>query len=118
MRAGSWNPTLAHKTRKDGAPGFTQNDKTVRLANGMIPDLKHRRFVVAQLLIGSFLTLLMTYLSLAIADRPTTPQVVRYVFSPGYVLGVRFATGKGFLDTLGSFGRIAIAVNMIYYGSI
>jgi hypothetical protein len=84
----------------------------------MIPDLKHRRFVVAQLLIGGFLTLLLTYLSLAIADRPTTPQLVRYVFSPGYVLGVRFASGKGFLDRLGSFGRIAITANMIYYGSI
>jgi hypothetical protein len=84
----------------------------------MMPGLKHRRFVVAQLLIGSFLTLLMTYLSLAIADRPTTPQLVRYVFSPGYVLGVRFATGKGFLDALGSFGRIAITATTIYFGSI
>jgi hypothetical protein len=79
---------------------------------------KHRRFVVAQLLLGGLLTLLLTYVSLAIADHATTPQLVRYVFSPGYVLGVRFATGKGLLDTLGSFGRIAVTVNMIYFGSI
>jgi len=84
----------------------------------MIPGLKHRCSVVAQLLVGSLLTLLLTYLSMAIADRPTTPQLVRYIFSPGYVLGVRFATGHGFLDTLGSFGRIAITANMIYFGSI
>ena len=84
----------------------------------MIPGLKRRRFVVAQLLISGLLTLLLTYLSLAIAGRPTTPQLVRYIFSPGYVLGVRFATGHGFLDTLGSFGRVAITTNMIYFGSI
>ena len=84
----------------------------------MIPGLKYRRFVVAQLLIGGLLTLLVTYVSLVIADDPTTPQSVRYVFSPGYVLGVRFVSGEGFLDTLGSFGCIAITANLIYFGSI
>ncbi|MFZ1141923.1 MAG: hypothetical protein WAN76_22315 [Candidatus Sulfotelmatobacter sp.] len=74
-----------------------------------------RRFILAQLLIGTLLTLFLTYLGMAISDRPTTPQLVRWVISPGFVLGVRFASGDGFLETLGSFGRIAITANVIYY---
>jgi hypothetical protein len=88
------------------------------LITEMIDRNRHRRFVAAQLLIGTLLTLLLTYLSLAIADHVGTPEFVRCIFSPGYVLGVRFATGCGFLETLGSFGRIAITVNMIYFGMI
>ncbi len=75
-----------------------------------------RRFILAQLLIGSLVTLFLTYLGMAISDRPTTPQLVRWVISPGFVLGMRFASGEGFLERLGSFARIAITVNMIYYG--
>jgi hypothetical protein len=78
-------------------------------------NLKPRRFLLAQLLIGSLLTLFFTYLGMAISDRPTTPQFVRRVISPGFVLGMRFASGDGFLETLGSFGRIAITANVIYY---
>jgi hypothetical protein len=88
------------------------------LMTGMIDRSRHRRFVAAQLMIGTLLTLRLTYLSLAIADHVGTPEFVRYVLSPGYVLGVRFATGRGFLDTLGSFGRIAITINMISFGLI
>jgi hypothetical protein len=87
------------------------------LSNTMA-DRECRRFFAAQLLIGGLLTLFLTYLSLAIADHVGTPDLVRYVFSPGYVLGMRLATGNGLLDTLGSFGRIAITVNMIYFGFI
>ena len=79
-------------------------------------NLKPRRFVLAQLLIGSLLTLFLTYLGMAISDRPTTPQLVRCVISPGFVLGMRFASGGGFWEMLDSFGRIAVTANMIYYG--
>jgi hypothetical protein len=79
-------------------------------------DREHRRSLAAQVLTGGLLTLLLTYLSLAVADHVGTPEFVRCVFSPGYVLGMRFATGSGFLDRLGSFGRIAITVNMVYFG--
>jgi hypothetical protein len=72
----------------------------------------------AQVALGSLFTLLLAYLSLAIADHVETPQLVRYVFSPGFVAGVRFASGYGFPERLGSFGRIAISVNVLYYGLI
>jgi hypothetical protein len=79
---------------------------------------KSRRFVVAQVALGSLFTLLLTYLSLAIADHVGTPQFVRYIFSPGFVAGMHFASGIGLLERLGSFGRIAISVNILYYGLI
>jgi hypothetical protein len=79
---------------------------------------KPRRFIIAQLMIGSFLTLLLTYVSLAIADHVGTPQLVRYILSPGFVAGMRFASGSGLLERLGSSGRIAITVNVVYYGLI
>jgi len=84
----------------------------------MIAAHKARRFISAQLLVGGMLTVVLTYISLAVADHVGTPRVVRYIFAPGYVLGMRFASGTGLLDTLGSFGRIALTVNMIYYGLI
>jgi hypothetical protein len=84
----------------------------------MAASRKPDRFVVAQLMLGSFFTLLSTYVSLAIADHVGTPQLVRYIFSPGFVAGMRFASGGGFLERLGSFGRIAITVNVVYYGLI
>ena len=77
-----------------------------------------RRFVVAQVALGGFFTLLLTYVSLAIADHVGTPQLVRYIFSPGFVAGMHFASGIGLLERLGSFGRIAITVNILYYGLI
>jgi len=80
----------------------------------MIIDRKSERFLVAQVLIGAFLALLATYVSLSIADDAGTPQVVRYVIAPGYVLGTYCASGRGFFDTLGSFVRIALAVNITY----
>ncbi len=79
---------------------------------------KQQRFLLAQLTIGVLLTLFLTYISLAIADRVGTPEWVKYVFAPGYVLGMRYARGTGLLDTLGSFGRIAITANITYYGLI
>jgi hypothetical protein len=84
----------------------------------LISGNKHRRFLTAQLLISSLLALLLTFLSLAIADHVGTPEIVRWVFSPGYVLGLRFMSGGGFLERLGSFGRIAVAINVIYFGLI
>lgn len=83
----------------------------------MISEHKPERFVLAQFL-GGLLTIILTWVSLTIADHVGTPEFVRYIFSPGYVLGMRFAAGAGFLETLGSFGRIAITANMIYYGLI
>src|SRR5277367_2737481 len=77
---------------------------------------ERRRFLAAQLLIGGSLTLLLTFVSIAIADHETTPQFLRYIISPGFVLGLRFMAGRGFFDALGSFGRIAFTVNMIYFG--
>jgi hypothetical protein len=79
---------------------------------------KTHRFVVAQLALGCFFTLVMTYLSLALADHVGTPQLVRYIFSPGFVAGMNFASGNGLLERLGSFGRIAITINVLYYGLI
>jgi len=73
---------------------------------------------VGQLLASGLLTLPLTYLSLAIADRPETPQLVRCILAPGFVLGARFASGSTFFDTLGSFGRIALTTNVVYYGLI
>ncbi len=107
-----------HSYRCEGIHRFFASLRMTKgeLMTGMIDGSRHRRFVAAQLMIGTLLASLLTYLSLAIADHVGTPEFVRYVFSPGYVLGVRFATGRGFLDTLGSFGRIAITVNMIYFG--
>ncbi len=84
----------------------------------MIINRNSVRFPLAQLLLGGFLTLLLTYFSLAIADHVGTPQLIRYVFSPGYVLGVHLASGASLLEALGSFGRIALTVNLIYYGLI
>jgi hypothetical protein len=84
----------------------------------MNEDNQRRRFFAAQLLIGVLLAFLLTCLSIAIADHDTTPQLVRYIVSPGFVLGLRFTTGRGLLDPLGSFGRIAFTVNMIYFGLI
>jgi hypothetical protein len=71
---------------------------------------KQQRVVVPQLIIGSSFALLLTYLSLAIADHVGTPQFVRYVFSPGYVLGLRFS------DSFGNFVLIAVGVNITYFG--
>jgi hypothetical protein len=73
---------------------------------------------LARLLLGVFLTLLLTYFSLAIADNVGTPQFVRYVFSSGYVLGIHFASGTTFGETLSSFLRISLTVNVAYYGLI
>jgi hypothetical protein len=84
----------------------------------MIEGNQHRRFLAAQLLIGCWLTLMLTFGSIAIADHETTPQLLRYILSPGFVLGLRFMTGRGFLDALGSFGRIVFTINMIYFGLI
>ena len=81
---------------------------------GHKPDLILR----GKIAIGVLLTLTMTYLSLAIADHVGTPQWVRYLLSPGFVLGMRFASGTGILDTVGSFGRIAITTNIVYFGLI
>lgn len=58
----------------------------------------------------------LTYLSMAIADHVGTPELVRYVFSPGYMIAMRFATGNGLLGSLESFGRIAFTVNIVYFG--
>jgi hypothetical protein len=77
-----------------------------------------RRFLLGQLVVGGLLTLLSTYLSLAIADHVGTPDFVRYLLSPGFMLGMRFASGTGFFERLDSFGRIAVTVNLIYYGFI
>lgn len=79
---------------------------------------ERRHFLVGQLIVCGLLALPLTYLSLAIADRPATPQLIRYIFAPGFVLGMRFASGSSFLDTLGNFGRMAILTNITYYGLI
>jgi hypothetical protein len=84
----------------------------------MIVNYKSNGRLVVQLLGGSLLTLLLTYFSMAIADHVGTPELIRYIFSPGYVFGMRYASGSGFFDTLGSFARISLTVNIIYYGLV
>jgi hypothetical protein len=82
----------------------------------MIAGHKPGRFLCVKLFIGSASTVLLTYLSLAIADHDGIPQPVRYLLAPGYVLGMHFASGSGLLDLVGSFMRIALTANIIYYG--
>jgi hypothetical protein len=84
----------------------------------MLVDRKPCRFKIGQLLIGVLLTLALTYVSFPISDHQGTPQFVRYVLSPGFLLGIRFASSDIWLDWLGSFGVIAAATNMVYYGFI
>jgi hypothetical protein len=74
------------------------------------------RFLAAQVFIGGLLALFLTCLSLVIADHEATPQFVRYILSPGFVLGLRFASGDGVLDRLANVGMIALTVNFLYYG--
>ena len=76
------------------------------------------RFLRAKVLIGCMLTILLAYVSLSVADHDGTPQIARYVIAPGFVIGMHFASGRGFLGLLGSFGRIALTVNILYYGLI
>jgi hypothetical protein len=73
---------------------------------------------LAQVPVGVVLALLLTWLSMAIADHVGTPEIVRWIFSPGYVLGLHFAWGRGFRDQLGSFMFIALIVNVSYYGLV
>ena len=83
-----------------------------------LTDREYRRFYVAQVLIGGLLAFFLAGLSIAIADHGTTPQFVRYIISPGYILGLKLMTGRNFFDELASFGRIAFSVNLIYFGSM
>jgi hypothetical protein len=76
------------------------------------------RLALIELAMRGLLALLLTYFSLAIADHAGTPQFVRYVFYPARVRGMHFRSGAGFLEVLGSFGRIALTVNAVYYGLI
>lgn len=83
---------------------------------GVMTDRAMRRFVVAQVILWFAFTFLLTLLSIAIADHVGTPEIVRWIASPGYVLGIRLAWGMGFWDQLGSFMLIALLVNLSYYG--
>src|SRR6476660_10048932 len=60
-----------------------------------------RRFILAQVLLGSVLTLLLTWLSMAVADHIGTPDPARWIFSPGYLLGMHYAWGRSFREQLG-----------------
>jgi len=80
-------------------------------------DQKPHRFH-GRVVIGGLLTFLVTYASLAISDHQGTPEFVRYVISPGFLLGIRFAWGDEWLSRVTSFGVIAAATNGVYYGFI
>jgi hypothetical protein len=73
-------------------------------------------FVLARVLIALVITLPRTWLSMAIADHVGTPEFLRWIVSPGYVLGVHFAWGRGFSEHLSSFMLIALTANLSYYG--
>jgi hypothetical protein len=88
------------------------------LRNRIVFRQKTDRFLLGQVLVGAVVTALLTYFSLAIADHQGTPELIRYLFSPGFVLGMRFAWGTGFWDRLASFMWIALTVNSVYYGLI
>jgi len=78
---------------------------------------EYRVFRLAQLLIAGSMSFFLACMSIAIADHPATPQFVRYLLSPGYVLGLRLMSGHSFLDALSVFGWTAFSVNMLYFGA-
>ncbi len=82
----------------------------------VINDRGMRPFILGQVLVGLVFALSLTWLSMAIADHVGTPEVVRWIVSPGYVLGMRLAWGRGFWDQLRSFMLVALLVNLCYYG--
>ena len=82
----------------------------------MAGEQKPRRFVLGQMAVGALLTFVFSYLAYAVADPEGTPKIVRYLLSPGFVLGMRFAYGDGWLDWLSSFGLIAVLTDLVYYG--
>lgn len=75
-----------------------------------------RRFLLAQVPLGCAVTIILTYVSYLVADSTSTPQFVKYVIAPGYVLGLKYATGRGLLEWLGSFGHIFFTVELFYFG--
>ncbi len=77
---------------------------------------EYRVFRFAQLLIAVCLAFLLACLSIAIADHRGTPELVRYVVSPGFILGLRLMSGRNFSDALSVFGWVALSVNMVYFG--
>jgi hypothetical protein len=66
--------------------------------------------------VGILFTFVLSYLAFAVADHAGTPKIVRYLRSPGFVLGMRCASGDGWLDWLSSFGLIAVLTDLVYYG--
>jgi len=83
----------------------------------MVVGHKRERFLFAQMLIGIVLTLMFTYLAMMIASFGATPLFLRYLLSPGSILGMRFASGRGW-DYLASFVYITVAANIVCYGLI
>ena len=58
----------------------------------------------------------LAFISLAIADNTQTPDIVRLLIAPGYLLGLHaISPNMGFLDSLGRFGKVALTVNTCYY---
>jgi hypothetical protein len=73
---------------------------------------------LAQLRIAGGLSFIITCVSIAIADHQSTPELVRYVVSPGYVLGLRLMSGHNFFDALSVFGWVAFSGNAVYFGAL
>jgi hypothetical protein len=70
--------------------------------------------------VGSILLALpIVYVTMAMADGGYFSKPALYLLSPGFVLGLRaMKHANGFFDALGTFGRTAIPVNLIYWSSI
>lgn len=79
---------------------------------------EYRVFRFAQLVIAGGLSFPLACASIAIADHQTTPEFVRYIVSPGYLLGLRLMSGHNFFDALSVFGWVAFSVNMVYFGLV
>jgi len=84
----------------------------------MIAGHKSGRFLFGQVLLGCALTLLLTYFAMVLASLDLAPKFVRYLLSPGSLLGMAFASGSGWGEYLGSFALITLTGNAIYHGIV
>jgi hypothetical protein len=57
----------------------------------------------------------LAIVTFAVADNVNTPEVLRWVSSPGYVLALHAPPERTFAESLGRGIEIGIGVNMAYY---
>ena len=75
------------------------------------------------LLLSVLLCVPCAWIATAIADNPSVPDTVRYVVSPGTMLGLHLTqtpthTFHEMMDQLGRFATVALLTNMLFYGML